>query len=197
MRGASVVLLAWLAAASVAAPVPKKIATNYFPVTAGSKWEYAFDGQKEVEFTSEVTELTETKGGRTVVLTHTGGPKSTPAYTRFRIDADGVSLLTADGQDLTPPRLDLRAEPKADDKWDNPFQWRGVNYQGTTSVGAAEKVTVPAGTFTALPHAQLFPQFDKEKPRMTWYANGVGSVKFEGADGQMYLLLKYTPGQDK
>lgn len=201
MRWASVVLLAAVGMSSVAAPVPKQPAPDYFPTLLGSKWEYAKDGEKEVVMTVEVTKVTAKDGVRTVeVTTTTINPKGQDAKvvskSVLRVDGDGVAMATGEGEEISPPRLDLRAKPKEDDKWACPHEWKNRRYAYETTVGKEEKVEVPVGKFTALPHTQWFGEGDIEyNPRTTWYAPGVGAVKRVTEDKITLVLVKYTAGK--
>lgn len=93
--------------------------------------------------------------------------------------------------------MDLKPKPKGGDSWDDGHAWKGTNYTCTTAVGKAEKVTVPAGTFTALPHAQAYTNFQPPQVWTAWHAPGVGRVKFVNYAGKEYVLLKFTPGKEK
>ena len=195
MRGASLVLLA-CAAVGVAAPVPKK-PVGYFPTAVGTKWEYAPEGEKEATLVLEVTEATEKDGVRTVTIDQKGGEKLPDYPAKYRVGKDWVEMTECGGKEMTPARLDLRAKPKADDKWDSPHKWSGYDYKLTVHVGSEEKVVVPAGKFTAMPHEQEFPQFEDKKKPTAWYTDGVGLVKFSTDDGSAFVLVKYTPGKEK
>jgi hypothetical protein len=197
MRWVSTALLLTLSVAGVAAPVPKK--PDYFPTVTGAKWEYAAEGEKEVVFTSEVTKVTVKDGVRTVEISSAYKADDTAGSVAvYRVDADGVALTASEGHTLTPARLDLRAVPKAEDKWDSPHEWRSTKYALAVAVGEEEKLKLPAGTFTALPHVQTFTFDDVKAPaRTTWYAPGVGPVKMATADGTALVLVKYTAGKDK
>jgi len=196
------VLLGWLvgvaAAVGVAAPVPKDFKRpTYFPTEVGCEWEYAHEGEKEAALTVEITKVTAERGGRVVLFEQTGGTKVRDYPERFRVNAEGVFLLSAADKELDPPRLDLKAKPKADDAWNAAHAWNDSNYTLTTVVGAAETVTVPAGTFTALPHAQSYTNFQPPQVWTAWHAPGVGRVKFVNYEGRAYVLLKFTPGKEK
>lgn len=198
MRRASLILLTCVAA-SVAAPVPKKAPTDYFPTALGTKWEYAPEGETEATMTEEVTKVTEKDGVKAVEITIMikGDDKQSSTVATYRIDADGVSMTVAEGKELTPPRLDLRAKPKAEDKWDSPHEWMGAKYTLAVEVGKEEKVEVPVGKFAALPHTQTFTLGNTTFPaRKRWYAPDIGLVKSED-DGAVMVLVKYTSGKDK
>lgn len=194
--------IGWLvgvaAAVGAAAPVPKDFRRpTYFPAELGAKWEYAYEGGKQAVLTVEVTKVTTDGRGRVVRLEQTGGTKVPDYPERYRVDADGVHMLTAADQDLDPPRLDLKPKPAANDRWDARHAWKGTPYTLTTTVGDAEKVTVPAGTFTALPHTQAYTNYQPPQVWTAWHAPGVGRVKFVNYAGRTYVLLRFTPGQEK
>jgi hypothetical protein len=196
MRCASIVLLAGVAMSSVAAPVPKKAAApNYFPCALGTKWEYAVEGKKGVTVTLEVTDVEEKDGVRTITIDQTGGAKLPDYPERYRIDKDGVFMLSANTKDLDPPRLDLKAKPKANDEWDSPHTWNRTEYTLTVSVGDEEKVEVPAGTYTALPHAMAYGYNGVKTSWTAWFAPDVGRVKWVDYNERVYLLTKYTAGK--
>lgn len=186
-----------LAVAVTAAPVPKELAARtYYPAAVGSKWEYALDGETNVVLAVEVTKVTEKDGVRTVRVEQTAGPKTRDYPEEVVIDAKGVHLSVAADQPIVPPRLDQKPVPKAGDEWDGPHEWRGAKYTCTTTVGTAEKVTVPAGTFTALPHTQSYTNYDPPQVWTAWYAPGVGRVKFKNYEGNVHVLVKFTPGKE-
>ena len=138
-RGAVGLLGCVAVAAGVAAPVPKDLTPpTYFPSALGTKWEYARDGEKDVALEVEVTKVEVEDGVRTILLEQTAGPKVRDYPERYRIGPDGAHMLTAIGKDITPPRLDLRAKPKADDEWDEAHEWSGTNYTCNTKVGGAD-----------------------------------------------------------
>ena len=183
---------------AVAAPVPKDLTRpSYLPSALGTKWEFAYDGEKEVALAVEITKVTDANGSRTVTLSQTAGPKVRDYPERYRIGRDGVYLLSAADDDVDPPRLDLKPNPKGGESWDDRHTWKGTNYTCTTTTGAAVRVTVPAGTFTALPHAQAYTNFNPPQVWTAWHAPGVGRVKFVNYEGQGYVLLKFTPGKEK
>lgn len=198
MRWASIVLLAGVAVSSVAAPVPKKPAgTNYFPCALGTKWEYAVEGQKEASVVLEVTEAEEKDGVRTITIDQMKGEKLPDYPERYRIDKDGVFMLSANKKDLDPPRLDLKPKPKAGEEWDSPHKWNRTEYTLTVSVGDEEKVEVPAGTFATLPHAMAYAFNCQKTSWKAWFATDVGRVKWVDYNGTVYELTKYTAGKDK
>lgn len=186
-----------LAVAVTAAPVPKElVARTYCPTALGSKWEYALEGEKDVALAVEVTKVTVKDGVRTVRLEQTGGRKSRDYPEELILDGKGVHLSVAADREIVPPRLDQKAVPKAGDEWEGPHEWRGMKYTCTTTVGGAEKITVPAGTFTALPHTQNYHNFDPPQVWTAWYAPGVGRVKFKDYENKVHVLVKFTPGKE-
>lgn len=190
----------WLLAAAVvvvSAPVPKDLAPlNYFPSALGSRWEYALEGETEAHLTIEVTQVQDKDGVRTILIEQTGGAKTRDYPEQVRIGPEGIHLLSAAENDITPPRLDLRPKPKANDEWEGPHSWKNINYTCLTTVGDFEKVTVPAGTYTALPHTQKYGLLTNPQVWTAWYAPSIGRVKFINYERQVHVLLKYTPGKE-
>lgn len=198
MRRASFVLLAVVSMSSVAAPVPKKAAPpDYFPCAVGSKWEYAKEGEKEASVVLEVTASEEKDGERLVTFEHTKSVPTVSGVQKYRVNAEGVAVVSDRGKEVSPPRLELRAAPKANDEWECPHTWVGAKYDLTVTVGKEEKVKLPAGEFTALPHTQTFTVGGQKHTYKAWIAPGIGQVKFTSYDGATFELLKYTAGKDK
>lgn len=190
-------LVGGVAVLATAAPVPKELAVQtYCPTVLGSKWEYALEGEKEAVLVVEVTKVTDKDGVRRVRLEQTGGPKTRDYPEELVIDAKGVHLAMAGGDDIEPPRLDQRPLPKPGDEWESPHEWRATKYTCTTTTGQPEKITVPAGTYTVLEHTQSYTNYQPPQVWTAWYAPGVGRVKFRNYEGQVHVLLKFTPGKE-
>jgi hypothetical protein len=198
MRSASIVLLAVVGMSSVAAPVPKKAAiADYFPCAVGSMWEYAAAGEKEASVVLEVKASEEKDGERLVTFEHVKAVKTVSGVQVYRVNADGVAVVSDRGSEVSPPRLEQRAAPKANDEWECPHTWIGAKYGLTVTVGEEEKVKLPAGEFTALPHTMTYTVGVRTHVYKAWIAPGVGQVKFTSYDGTTYELLKYTAGKEK
>ncbi len=184
-----VLLLAATGLAALAAPVPKEFKQKrpvYFPLAMGDRREYAPPG--DPTGLAEVREITavETKdGAKHFTLTISGG-----GTMEFRPEKDGrVTMVGQNGRSFEP-HLVVGPDVKDGDSWEY------TDGTGRTRiVGKPEMVTVPAGTFTALP---VTIRYNRPGPAdiVSWYADGVGMVRQDTA-GQPTLELKaFTPGKE-
>ena len=186
------VLLLLFTAAAVAAPVPKavkKTGGTLMPLGLGHKWEYSSpEAPDAVNETREITAVEE-KGG---VVTAT--QKTTNLTQVFRADAAGTAVISTDAREYKNPRVILKPEMKEGDSW----EWDAGGYTEVRTVGKAEKVTVPAGEYTAVPISVKYVQQGQEFQSTTvWYADGVGLVRID-RDGQPTQVLKaFTAGGKK
>jgi hypothetical protein len=156
-----VLLVALLAAASSAAPVPKAMKGNaiYFPTTVGARWVYETDTGVE---TAEVSEVE--KAGDDWIVSRKGVDGTRTAYTKVVVSADGLRQE----REPTDGKLGwvLRAKLTAGDSWELPGG-------GERTVHGPEEVEVPAGKYQAL--RVVWEQ--RGGTFSSWYAPGVGEVK--------------------
>jgi hypothetical protein len=187
---ASLVLAALLAAA----PVPKGKPADYFPLKVGHKWEYVCTDGKP-SHVEEVTAVEEKDGAKmfTVTRTRDGQEATTSVY---RVDADGVARAKVGPLDYDPPLPLLKPVPKADDSWRAKTKIRAAEYEFEITVGKAEEVKVPAGTFTAYPVRHFNTSVRQAAPLVYWYAPDVGLIR--SGSGQLLTELKaFTPAKEK
>jgi hypothetical protein len=178
-----------------AAPVPKEAkASDYFPAAVGTEWVYEVDGEYTVG--ERVTGAAEKDGAIRLTVRATGGTVDEV----YAVDKAGVTKVSVGG--FTLNTTVLRLPLMEGDEWtfDTPVQKGLFAESGTVVVGKAEKVTVPAGTFEAVPVRMTATAANGEKldaPRTVtrWYAAGVGVVKVEYHDGQVAKLKEFTPGK--
>lgn len=178
-----------------AAPAPKvKPVSPYFPTAVGTKWVYvrkADDGH-QVVWSKEAVRAERLDGGVTRVTVQQKG------------DSDDVYDVGRDGlvhRTTYKWRLDIRLlphPPRAGDGWDvvTPVQAGLVSNVGRKVCGEAEAVTVPAGTYRAVPVRFTIREKDgrllADLPTVTyWYAPGVGEVKRAGP-GFTLELTEFT-----
>lgn len=195
-RGLVSLPLALLVASVTAAPVPKaKPVEPYFPTAVGTKWVY--ERENGELFTEEITEVTD-KGGEQRVTVRTTQQRSwDETYTVSKTEVVQRTLAGKFKLDLPLLRLPLKEK----DSWEFeiPIQKRMKCNAGTMTVGKAEKIEVPAGTFEAVPVVSETTAVDG-KPIPTpekctrWYAAGVGMVKIEYASGHR-VLKEFTPAK--
>lgn len=167
-----------------------------FPTAVGTKWEYS---GAAIESRAEITAARVRNGIAVVTIERTvlNAPRDT-TYCKVEVSERGVFELESNYLRLDPPRCWLRAGVKHEATWGHAFLPQGMSW---VRQRAAERVTVPAGTYHAVPVVDLFQPFEAndrgEIPthRFThWFAPGVGHVKC-GTDDIEFLLVSFTPGR--
>lgn len=186
-----------LQAVATAAPVPKaKPAESYFPTAVGTKWVYQRESGELI--TEEVTELDEKKGEvRVVFRVSQNGSSWKEDYTVSGTEVVMRTILDQYKLDIRLLQLPLTAK----DKWEFeiPVQ-KGLKADaGTTVVGKAEMIEVPAGKFEAVPVVSETTAVDGKQIAKTetctrWYAPGIGLVKIEYNGGHR-VLKEFTPAK--
>ena len=186
----TLLLLAVAAQLAAAAPVPKDFQrpVNYHPLAVGDKREFVSPTNPDaVTQVREITAVEVKDGVKHYTQVLTGGQTSV-----LKAEKGVVHMAEQNGQKMDPPYKVVAPDMKEGDTWacKDPT---GM----TRTVGKAEKITVPAGTFTALPHTQSYTNFQPPQAWTAWHAPGVGRVKFVNYEGQGYVLLKFTAGKEK
>jgi hypothetical protein len=108
---------------------------------------------------------------------------------------DGVARAKVGVHTYEPPLLLLKPVPKADDTWPAKTAIRAAEYEFEMTVGKAEVVTVPAGTFTAYPVRHFNTSIKQATPLVYWYAPDVGLVRSAAGDKLVTELKAFTPGK--
>ncbi|VTT99162.1 unnamed protein product [Gemmataceae bacterium] len=147
-----------------AAPVPKGAgaAPVYFPTAVGAKWVYERDGRGDETVVVAAVE----KDGDALVVAREGTNGNATVYAKVVVSPAGLrqDRTGPDGSDVAVWLLKVGV--RAGDSWD-------AADGGKRTVHEAEKVVVPAGTFTAVRVV-----WEHEGGAQTsWYAPGVGEVK--------------------
>ena len=199
----SVSLLAALVAASLpAVPLPDDAgkAVLYYPTTEGAKrvTQTTLPSGRTIETTETVTKA-EAKGGtHTVTVERVRGPGADdPSPTTvLEVSAGGLFVLTSGDKD---GRRRLLKAGKEGDTWAADLLGPGGQVgKATRTLGKAEKVTVPAGTYTALRVETEMRAGERVTKTTTWYAPGVGMVKHvtrsEDNPGTTTVLKSFTRG---
>ncbi|QEL14255.1 hypothetical protein [Limnoglobus roseus] len=195
-------LLAILAVAPLAAPVPKVPAKTemYFPTKVGAKWVYVYEFKglcgSNQEQTDEVTAV-EKKGGVFWVTVRQDVHGLPNSVSQFTVSGDGVTVSGRGGRMLPDPYPWVKLPAAAGDTWEichsEPDGKPGTRTTVYT-VGTAEKVLTPAGLFTTIP-----VQFKKAQFGGTmWHAPGVGPVKAVIGSGGLEVtmtLKSFIPGK--
>jgi len=183
-------LLLAVAAPLAAAPVPKDFQrpVNYHPMAVGDKREFASPTNPDaVTQVREVTAVAVVDGAKHYTQVLTGGQTSV-----LKAEKGVVYMAEQNGQKMDPPYKVVAPDMKEGDTWEckDPT---GM----TRTVGKAEKITVPAGTFTAVPVTIRSVRPGGGSDVVSWYADGVGLVR-QDTGGQPTLLLKAaTDGKEK
>jgi hypothetical protein len=187
MRPALAIVLACLPA--LAAPVPKefKRAAGYHPMAVGDRREYVSPANPDVVTqVREITAVEEKDGAKFFTQKMTSGQTNV-----LKTDRTGtVWMAQLNEQVHEPPYKVVASDLKDGDRWE-------VN-DGTgavRTVGKAEKVETPAGTFTALPITISYPNQQGMSEVVVWYAEGVGLVRLDSGGRPSIVLKKYTPGK--
>jgi hypothetical protein len=183
------------AASLVGAPKPKEVkAPVYMPTAVGTKWVYDDNGREWVE---EVIKA-EAKDGATLLTV-----RHTTAGNEFD---ETVAVLPEGVFDRGNAHASydfcrLRLPVKPGKSWEvSVAPMKGVlSLSGTTTVGDAEKVVVPAGTFEAFPvrleqTIQNGKRLDKPEVTTWWWAPDVGVIRVHST-GVDRKLKAFTLGK--
>jgi hypothetical protein len=116
------------------------------------------------------------------------------------VKADGIYLLTADGEKLSAPLPILKLPPRRGTTWRVNFNKGGKRSQGVYVLGN-EEVEVPAGKFhTVTLKGEILEGTTRTLAFTYWFAPGVGMVKQLLKTGNRqteYDLEKFEPGNAK
>jgi len=195
MRGiATGVILVVAMASGFAAPVPKGLtAADLFPLQMGNKWEYV-DAKGQPSHVEEVTGIEEKDGAKVITVTRsrngTAAMKSV-----YRVDKEGVSRVSVGPLEYSPPLLFVKPTVKEGEKWTAKLSIGKSDAEYEITVGKAEEIKVPAGTFTAIPVRQQNLRNKSSAPLEYWFAPNVGLVKSGTTRGLTTDLKAFTPGK--
>jgi hypothetical protein len=182
-------MLPILLAVSLAAPVPKaRDGALYFPVQQGTKRVLVTTSAGTTAETTETVTKAEVKDGALVVTLEreVGGRTVTMEFT---VSASGVSRRSSPGDE--PLAV---FQPLAGATWESATPSQRTKY----TVGPAEEVKVPAGTYQAIPVVSETDIEGQVFRSTSWYAAGVGVVKTVSGSrpGERVQVLKeFTPGK--
>jgi hypothetical protein len=149
------------------------LAARHFPMKVGDKWIYAFD-KEEVTFEVLRTE-TDDDGTLFVVRRMVG---RTPVEFKIEVAEDGVYIHQEGRKEFRPPLRQFAFFARTEDEW----KWKGIadrkhEEEKFTHLGM-QKVTVPAGEYSAIGVHQLNP--DGAQHATFWLFEGIGVVKISG-----------------
>lgn len=183
-----------------AAPIPQGAGKAiYFPTTVGARWEYKW---KKGVTTVVVTSVKVKDEVATVTVEEVLADGKRAPYETVLVSRAGIWQSVNCGGVFThnPPLCWLQNPHKVGDEWAfkgwfGPIGETWVPASGTITVQAVERVTVPAGTFTAV---RVEGQGNIAGPwtHKRWYAPGVGLIKLVHGSGDVVELKSFTPGKD-
>lgn len=181
--------------------VPNGTERNLYPLARGTTWECDIwdesDPARTVPVIAAVIAV-ETKDGRTTALLSATSPGEEPRQERVRSDAGGVYRDGVAGLNSDREFPIIKYPLKSGDTWSETVRLSSTDIAMTFTVGPGRPVTVPAGTFVAVPITVAGGTNDRKVKSTKWFAEGVGIVKetFDLGD-RTYVreLKKFTPGK--
>ncbi len=141
-----------VATAAVAAPVPKSLRKkpDYFPTPLGGVWTYG-TGEDPTRHSIHISDVQTAPGETTAVRRYQMGNSEGPLDV-CRVSSGEVRQVRRSSHDTAIDRLFLRPSLKPGDTWKSEYQLAEIlDVRETFTVGEPQRVTVPAGTFTAVP----------------------------------------------
>ncbi len=166
--------LALLGCAGQRTPEPAAVPDSpWYPLRVGMRWTYRGPGlplTRSVVRHERVGEdscaLVETRRGNSVVLRE-----------RVAVRPDGVYLVTADEQRITPPLRFLKLPPRAGESWTLGFREGKADRTGLFVLDEGE-VTVPRGKYhTLILRGEVQENGLPRRAFTYWLLEGVGVVK--------------------
>ncbi|MCI0700170.1 MAG: hypothetical protein L0241_03685 [Planctomycetia bacterium] len=184
------------ASTAFAQPPSQPKATDYYPLTKGTKWVYKVG---EVEVTQTVVGTERFNNEDCIKLEMRAGDeiKSTEL---LAVRSDGIFRVKTKDDVIKPPVKVLPAVIKVGDTWPVNLKVGGAMVKGNLTVKSdKEKVKVPAGEFDAiLIESQNLVVADSPVTLRSWFVRGRGVVKNElSLAGGMTIvqeLVKFEPG---
>jgi hypothetical protein len=196
-RCATLAVLA-VAVIALAAPRLKDTAKEpvYFPTVEGTTLVYEVGASEQTVVVTKV----EKNDGDKIVHVHQVQPggKMTPLMV-MRVGKDGLTMLEEVGQKYDPPWHMLRMPLKADESWDAKTTRAGIGAIAVTRTARSlEELTVPAGTFTAVP-VEVVERGGGAVPnrRCYWYVEGIGWAKITVNGNTIKELKSVNLGEKK
>jgi hypothetical protein len=191
---ATFAILSFALALASAAPAPEIVRPPiYYPTKVGAKWVCTDEFGRDRSFS--VTEVEDKEGAKIVTVSEEmmGGKV---LFEVMAVSEKGLFKLQAGEFKNKPPLYELRLPIKVGNKWDwtIPSQPRVMEYKGTRTVQKEETVTVPAGTYSAIPVVFEGTRAGRPYRYTSWYASNVGLVKKRVDQGNREMVLKsFTP----
>jgi hypothetical protein len=201
LRLATIVILPILGFAIyfyITPPIPKvvQVSPQYFPTQVGTTWVYQ-DGDKERKI---VVVKVERKGESYIITSAMEKEGKLIPCAEEKLSAEGLFVLTVrSGDDMhtfDPPQCIFKLPVEPGTQW---TEERVAGIVPTHKIGSPERVSVPAGTFMAVPivtETKSAPGIHYISRISTgWYVPGIGCIKAESSDGTT-VLKSFTLGKD-
>jgi len=179
-RWLPVLIAAVFTAGLLGAPRPKDMNPPvYMPTAIGTRWVYDDDGRERTE---EVV-AAEAKDGETVLTVR---HQTDQGEFNESVAVSGAGVFDRGTGKFRYEICRIRFPVKAGQSWDLSLapQEGLLSFAGTVTVGAVEKVEVPAGTFEAVPvrleqTSQKGKKLDKPDVTTWWWVQNVGVVRLQ------------------
>ncbi len=153
-------------------------ATDYYPLKAGSKWNYQVDfgnGQKAT-VVHQIAKIEDINGKpQAVVEQLINGEVRGTEY--VGVDAGGVYKYRYNGVELSPPVCLLKFPIKAGSTWETETKTATQQITIKAEAGAAEEVQVPAGKYQAVSVKIKTKVKGNEVLTTYWFAPEVGIIR--------------------
>jgi hypothetical protein len=167
----------------------------FFVVTEGTTLVYKVDGNDDSMVVTKVERKADDQTIHVSRLDETG--KADPAMV-VRVSKDGVYLMEESGQKYDPPWLLLKTPATADEKWESKTSRPDIGrLDSTTVVGKPEEISVPAGTFIAVPVFVNQAKGIGAGEFTYWFAPDIGWVRIVWNDKVVKELKSVTPAPKK
>jgi len=167
---------------------------SYYPLHVGDTWTYSLGGTR---FEMKVVRH-ERFAGTTCARVEMQLDGRTMSHEHVAVRDGGVYRFGFEGAQADPPVLFLKLPARPGQEWKVNSKAGKETITGTWKIGGEEAVTVPAGTFQALPVTGKFNANGAEVEATTYFVRGVGMVKQKlQISGQVVTieLEKFQPGK--
>lgn len=187
------------------------LATDFFPLAAGTRWDYITgDGQ------AQYFECADVPDGKLMTFRSFYDGEWSTSTSLFQVDADGISTISEnDGGSIktySSPMLAFPASMKIGDTYAGSGSYAGTNngtIAGSLKVFGVETIKVAAGEFRALKvqgtSTDQQSGWVRQKTNTWWLVRGIGVVREDGrstttdsqsgrgSDTWTYQLTTYSP----
>jgi hypothetical protein len=167
--------------------------SEYYPLKAGTKWEYKVGDRK---LTAQVAKH-EKVGDVMCALVEVLAEGKVVATEHIAVQEDGIYRYTLQGDKYDPPLRILKLPPAKGDTWTFETKLKKENVKGNFAVAEVD-VTVPLGKYKAYESKSTFKSGDQDITITFWFAKDVGMVKQvlkSGSTEFVVELEKFEPAK--